>query len=61
MIAVSGTALVYFIVKTKKSNGLEDKTVPVMGVMSAFIFAAQTSFLLSQLKKGTQQVRTRSN
>jgi len=41
MIAVSGAALAYSVVKTKQSNVLEDKTVPVMGVMSAFIFAAQ--------------------
>jgi cobalt/nickel transport system permease protein len=41
MLAVSGAALAYSIVKTKRENVLEDKTVPVMGVMSAFVFAAQ--------------------
>ena len=41
MIAISGAALAYSIVKTKQNNVLEDKTVPVMGVMSAFVFAAQ--------------------
>jgi len=41
MIAVSGAALAYSVVKTKQNNALEDKTVPVMGVMSAFVFAAQ--------------------
>jgi len=41
MLAVSGAALAYSIFKTKRENVLDDKTVPVMGVMSAFIFAAQ--------------------
>ncbi len=41
MIAVSGAALAYSVVKTKQMNVLEDRTVPVMGVMSAFVFAAQ--------------------
>ena len=41
MIAVSGAALAYSVVKTKQINVLEDRTVPVMGVMSAFVFAAQ--------------------
>ncbi len=41
MIAVSGAALAYSVVKTKRQNVLDDKTVPVMGVMSAFVFAAQ--------------------
>ena len=41
MIAVSGAALAYSVVKTKQQNVLDDKTVPVMGVMSAFVFAAQ--------------------
>ncbi|MEA4870149.1 Cobalt transport protein CbiM [bioreactor metagenome] len=41
MLAVSGAALAYSVVKTKRDHVLEDKTVPVMGVMSAFVFAAQ--------------------
>ncbi len=41
MIAVSGAALAYSVVKTKQMNVLEYRTVPVMGVMSAFVFAAQ--------------------
>ncbi len=41
MIAVSGAALAYAIVKTKREEVLNEKTVPVMGVMSAFVFAAQ--------------------
>ena len=41
MIAVSGAALAYSVMKTKQMNVLEDRTVPVMGVMSAFVFAAQ--------------------
>ena len=41
MIAASGAALAYSVVKTKQMNVLEDRTVPVMGVMSAFVFAAQ--------------------
>jgi len=41
MLAVSGAALAYSVIKIKRDNVLEDKTVPVMGVMSAFVFAAQ--------------------
>lgn len=41
MLALSGAALAYSVVKTKRQNVLEEKTVPVMGVMSAFVFAAQ--------------------
>ena len=41
MLAVSGAALAFSVVKTSRQNILEDKTVPVMGVMSAFVFAAQ--------------------
>ena len=41
MLAVSGAALAYSTVKAKQENVLADKTVPMMGVMSAFVFAAQ--------------------
>ena len=41
MLAVSGAAIAYSAVKTRKEHVLDDKTVPVMGVMSAFVFAAQ--------------------
>ena len=41
MLAVSGAAIAYSVVKTRKEHVLDDKTVPVMGVMSAFVFAAQ--------------------
>ena len=41
MFAVGGAALAYSAVKMRQQNVLEDKTVPVMGVMSAFVFAAQ--------------------
>jgi cobalt/nickel transport system permease protein len=41
MIAVSGAALAYSVWKGKKEQLLNEKKVPVMGVMSAFVFAAQ--------------------
>ncbi|MEG1755313.1 MAG: energy-coupling factor ABC transporter permease [Clostridia bacterium] len=41
MIALSGAALAYSIVRSKKDDLIDDKKVPLMGVMSAFIFAAQ--------------------
>ena len=41
MLAVSGAALAYSTIKAKQENVLADKTVPMMGVMSAFVFAAQ--------------------
>ncbi len=41
MTAVSGAALAYSIWKGKKEQGLDEKKIPVMGVMSAFVFAAQ--------------------
>jgi cobalt/nickel transport system permease protein len=41
MFAVSGAALAYTIWKDRKEYSLDDRKVPVMGVMSAFVFAAQ--------------------
>ncbi len=41
MIAVSGAAIAYSIWKERKNNQLDERKVPVMGVMSAFVFAAQ--------------------
>lgn len=41
MIAVSGAALAYSVWKGKKDQALDEKKIPVMGVMSAFVFAAQ--------------------
>ncbi|MDD2568230.1 MAG: energy-coupling factor ABC transporter permease [Clostridia bacterium] len=39
MLAVSAGAIAYSVIKTKED--LDDKKVPVMGVMGAFVFAAQ--------------------
>ncbi len=41
MIAVSGAALAASIWKQRKTYKLDDRKIPVMGVMSAFVFAAQ--------------------
>ena len=41
MFAVSGAALAYTIWKDRKEYSLDDRKIPVMGVMSAFVFAAQ--------------------
>jgi len=41
MIALSSSALGYSVLKIKQTHELENKTVPVMGVMGAFVFAAQ--------------------
>lgn len=41
MIAVSGIALAASIVRERKAYRLDEGKVPVMGVMSAFVFAAQ--------------------
>ena len=41
MIAASGAALAWTIWKDRKDSQLDDRKVPVMGVMSAFVFAAQ--------------------
>ncbi|HML47870.1 MAG TPA: energy-coupling factor ABC transporter permease, partial [Clostridia bacterium] len=41
MIAVSGASLAWSIWKEQKDHQLDEKKVPVMGVMSAFVFAAQ--------------------
>ena len=41
MFAVSGAALAFTIWKDRKEYQLDDRKVPVMGVMSAFVFAAQ--------------------
>ena len=40
MFAVSTASIAYSVVKIKKDD-MEDKKVPIMGVMGAFIFAAQ--------------------
>lgn len=41
MVAVSGAAIAWTIWKDRKEYKLDDRKVPVMGVMSAFVFAAQ--------------------
>jgi cobalt/nickel transport system permease protein len=41
MTAVSGAALAYSIWKGKREQLLDEKKIPVMGIMSAFVFAAQ--------------------
>ncbi len=41
MLAVSGAALAYTVFKGQKDQFLDEKKIPVMGVMSAFVFAAQ--------------------
>jgi len=41
MIAVSAGAIAYSIAKTNKDESLDEKKVPMMGVMGAFVFAAQ--------------------
>ena len=41
MIAASGAAIAWTIWKDRKEYQLDDRKVPVMGVMSAFVFAAQ--------------------
>jgi cobalt/nickel transport system permease protein len=41
MIAASGVAIAWTIWKDRKEYRLDDRKVPVMGVMSAFVFAAQ--------------------
>ena len=41
MIAVSGAALALTIRKGQRERRLEEERIPVMGVMSAFVFAAQ--------------------
>lgn len=41
MLVASGAAIAYSIQKTGAENDLDPRTVPVMGVMSAFVFAAQ--------------------
>lgn len=41
MIALSGAALAYSIVRSRKDDLIDERKVPVMGVMSAFVFAAQ--------------------
>jgi cobalt/nickel transport system permease protein len=41
MIVASGAAIAWTIWKDRKEYQLDDRKVPVMGVMSAFVFAAQ--------------------
>lgn len=41
MLAASGAAIVYAVAQSKKENLINEKKVPLMGVMSAFVFAAQ--------------------
>jgi cobalt/nickel transport system permease protein len=41
LIAVSGAALCYAAIKGRKEQLLDEKKVPVMGIMSAFVFAGQ--------------------
>jgi len=41
MLAVSAAAVAYTAVKSGKNDLSDEKTIPVMGVMSAFVFAAQ--------------------
>ena len=41
MIAASGAALAYAAIKGQKEQLLEEKKIPVMGIMSAFVFAGQ--------------------
>lgn len=41
MIAVSAGSIAYSIAKTNKDESLDEKKVPMMGVMGAFVFAAQ--------------------
>ena len=41
LIAVSGAALCYAAIKSRKEQLLDEKKIPVMGIMSAFVFAGQ--------------------
>ncbi|MDD5017982.1 MAG: energy-coupling factor ABC transporter permease [Eubacteriales bacterium] len=41
MIAASGVAVAYSVIKSKKETLIDEKKVPIMGIMSAFVFAAQ--------------------
>lgn len=41
LIAVSGAALAYAAIKGQKEQLLDEKKIPIMGIMSAFVFAGQ--------------------
>lgn len=41
MLAVSAGAVAYSVAKTAKDETFEDKKIPLMGVMGAFVFTAQ--------------------
>ncbi len=41
MYAASGAAIAWSVVKGRKESLLDEKKIPVMGVMSAFVFAGQ--------------------
>ena len=41
MYAASGAAIAWSVIKGRKENLLDEKKIPVMGVMSAFVFAGQ--------------------
>ncbi len=41
MYAASGAAIALSVIKGRKENQLDEKKIPVMGIMSAFVFAGQ--------------------
>ncbi len=41
MYAASGAAIALSVIKGRKDNLLDEKKIPVMGIMSAFVFAGQ--------------------